>query len=137
MVIIKEMIPTMGFFEGDHHDGENMTVRRGVKPSFEWSPKKAFKAQHPITDDPGTEYFFGAVTRVTVKRFCDLTLPEVCTHHLYEARRLRGQGDLLSIMREVYGQLFDEKEICTLVFFEVLDTESPVFGSVRTTETAE
>lgn len=90
------------------HDGINLTVRRGVK----WN---AQDGESVIIVNSVYDPLRIVEIETRAMRFCDLQDADLVNEHDAQCRTVAG---LLAKMREFYPD-FDEREIVTLVFFEV------------------
>lgn len=126
-MVIKDVdsLPSLPFRNPDHRDGINVVVYRGVEKSLEWYRNRLFKAQHPITDDPGTHYFVGEIVHVKVKRLKDINAEEIFKYHLSEFRSFRDNYDVERYFSRLYGEFFECEELFTYIYFRVVEENEP------------
>lgn len=94
------------YFENpSFNDGENITIRRGIKWSTETFAELADMNGHTLVSS--------APLSCKVMRFCDLTDRDVEKEHDEKCRTVAG---LLEVMKHIYPT-FDEREIVTVVSF--------------------
>ncbi|MTI30351.1 hypothetical protein [Xanthovirga aplysinae] len=109
------------FFTPEFKEGENLTVRRGT----EWSSGIESGSDQDLqllksakTSDEGQAQFiaYGRITNQKVFRFCDLSDVDLQNEHLSSCRTYEG---LKKMMKSIYKD-FDERELVTLLYFEVM-----------------
>lgn len=116
----KATMKTLFFLNPVFKDGENLTVRRGVKWATLVVPGESVqivRTPDPKGVDYGDKVVFGKVTRVVLKRMCDTVHKELRLEH---DPACHTQAGLLRAMRKAYPD-FSPEEICTLLFFEVVE----------------
>jgi hypothetical protein len=103
------MIGTMHFNNPVFHDGENLTVRRGIK----WA--SAYEGCVILAPDIKGAIIVRRVIVMPFKELACIDIPMLASEHDPACRTYDG---LLETMREIYPD-FIEQEIVTLVFFEI------------------
>ena len=101
---------TMKFNLMEFRDELNVTVRRGSR----WSDAKG-----PVVIAHAGDFErsrIGEILFTKMMRFCDLTNSDIIDEHDPKCRTTDG---LFGVMCDTYPN-FDEREIVTLVFFELL-----------------
>lgn len=93
------------------HDGENVTIRRGVK----WYNVKGMFTARP--SDPNDENTMQIdVVHTEIYKFADLPARVVDEEHIPDCRIY---SNLLKAMRTAYGDDFKTEEYVTVIYFYV------------------
>lgn len=112
------------YFDKPHfREGENLTVRRGA----EWSmgieglmdtELQILAAPNEAKGEEGQAHFisYGRITNQKVMRFCDLTDVDLHDEHWEDCQTYEGLKKVL----KTYYKDFDEREIVTLLYFELV-----------------
>ena len=110
----KDTMKTLYFLNPVLRDGENLTVRRGPKWAVQVVPGEVLAIRRTPDGSEDDVLAYAKVTRIVMKRMCDITHRELRSEHHPNCHTRAG---LMAAMRRAYSG-FDSEEICTLLYFE-------------------
>ena len=108
------------------HDYINFTIRRGIKTEiFNGSCMLHSCMLHTWFNCRGLNYAHEIFTPATIREIQHLKFSDIINFkrwHLSGKKDSEGnEYDPLTVMRDIYGDNFDENEIVTLIWFKVLE----------------
>jgi len=105
----------------DFHEGENITVRRGIKWSLKNGADEISLGDTDLIKEKGYDgiiknYIVTEPLKTKCMRLCDIPAEDLLKEHDPQCRDHEG---LLKVMKDAYGDDFSEYEIVTVVTFVV------------------